>query len=66
MSTSADLVILLIAGGLLVTRGRATFGPSSRRRQRRVEQAQMDAWLEYIIEETRTMAEPKIRQHRAV
>lgn len=66
MSASTDLAILVIAAGLLVTRGRATFGTSSCRRRRRVERAQMDAWLEYIIEETRTIGEPKIRQRRTV
>ena len=60
MSTSSELAILIITGGLLVTRGRATFGRPSRRHQRRVERAQMDAWLEYIIEESRTVGEPRI------
>ena len=56
MSTSSDLALLVITGGLLVVRGRSTLG-STRRQQRRVERAETEAWVNYLIEDSRLMGE---------
>lgn len=56
MSASTDLAILVIAGGLAALRGRSAFGGSTRRAQRRVERAEMEAWVNYIIEDSRLIA----------
>jgi hypothetical protein len=58
VSASTGLAILVIAGGLLALRGRSAFAGSTRRSQRRVERAEMEAWVNYIIEDSRLVAGP--------
>ena len=57
MSVSSELAIAVLAGGILAFRGRSAFAGSARRHQRRVERAEMEAWVSYIIEDSRRIAE---------